>query len=230
MIITTWNIRHGGGTRTKELNKVFKNYASDIFIITEFRNNQNKKLIEQYLREIGYKYFAYSESYPKTNTVMIASRKSIQIEHFEELKENKQRIVKVKCNELLIYGCYFPQQNLKKPVFDFLISELKKYKGKDIVMMGDFNTGKHYIDENKSSFYCSNYLDKMEENGVVDAWRYINKDKREFSWYSNAGNGFRIDHCFISHSLKNNISNCFYVHDVREKKYSDHSLMSIKLI
>ena len=69
----------------------------------------------------------------------------------------------------------------------------------------------------------------MEEVGAIDAWRLINKDKTEYTWYSNAGNGFRIDHCYISQSLKDRVKDCFYIHETREKKYSDHSLMSIEL-
>ena len=229
MIITTWNIRHGGGTRLNELNKVFENYVSDVLIITEFRNNKNKKLIEDCLMKLGYNYFAYSDSLPKINTVMIASRKYAEVEYFNALNENKQRIIKVTYEDVLIYGCYFPQQNLKIPVFEFLINELIKHKGKDLVLMGDFNTGKHFIDENKASFYCSDYLIKMEEVGAVDAWRLVNKDKTEYTRYSNAGNGFRIDHCYISQSLKDRVKDCFYIHETREKKYSDHSLMLIEL-
>ena len=229
MIINTWNIRHGGGTRVNELNKVFQNYCSDVLIITEFRNNKNKELIEEHLIKLGYKFFAYSDSLPKINTVMIACKKNAQVEYFNALNENKQRIIKVTYEDVLIYGCYFPQQKLKMPVFEFLIDELIKHKGKDLILMGDFNTGKHFIDENKASFYCSEYLSKLEDFGAVDAWRLINNDKREYTWYSNAGNGFRIDHCYISHSLKYRVKDCFYIHETREKKYSDHSLMSIEL-
>ena len=121
MIINTWNIRHGGGTRVNELNKVFQNYCSDVLIITEFRNNKNKELIEEHLIKLGYKFFAYSDSLPKINTVMIACKKNAQVEYFNALNENKQRIIKVTYEDVLIYGCYFPQQKLKMSVFEFLL-------------------------------------------------------------------------------------------------------------
>ena len=48
MIITNWNIRHGGGKRTREIIDVIKdNKRSDIFILTEFRNNSNKDVFEE---------------------------------------------------------------------------------------------------------------------------------------------------------------------------------------
>ncbi len=45
MKITTWNIRHGGGSRIKEISQFCsENRDSDVLVITEFRNNKNKDL------------------------------------------------------------------------------------------------------------------------------------------------------------------------------------------
>jgi exodeoxyribonuclease III len=57
----------------------------------------------------------------------------------------------------------------------------------------------------------------------------INKDNLEFTWYSNIGNGFRIDHAFINEEYKNKILNCFYLHNERIDKISDHSMMVLEL-
>ena len=55
MIITTWNIRHGGGKRTKEIDSVIKdNMNSDVFILTEFRNNDNKEIIKKSFNLYGF--------------------------------------------------------------------------------------------------------------------------------------------------------------------------------
>ena len=230
MVITTWNIRHGGGKRTKEIISVLKeNINSDVFILTEFRNNTNKEIIENAFRLFGFNNIYLTKADSKTNSVLIACKDEYNVKMFEELKEHKQRVIKISSNTLSIYGCYFPQQKLKKKVFEFLISEIEKNQSENTIIIGDFNTGKHFLDEKGSSFYCSEYLFELENNGMIDAWRYINGDLKEYSWFSNAGNGFRIDHIFIKDSLKNNIVNCYYKHSYRENNYSDHSLMTVEL-
>ena len=43
MKITTWNIRHGGGSRIKEISQFCsENRDSDVLVITEFRNNKTR--------------------------------------------------------------------------------------------------------------------------------------------------------------------------------------------
>ena len=230
MIITNWNIRHGGGKRTREIIDVIKdNKRSDVFILTEFRNNSNKDVFEETFKFFGFKNIITTNSDSKTNSILIASKEEYKVEFFDSLKDHKQRVVKIKSSKLSIYGCYFPQQKLKKDVFEFLLKELARNKDENIIIAGDLNTGKHYIDEKGASFYCSEYLYELEKEGMVDAWRLINGNKKEYSWYSSAGNGFRIDHFFVTNSLKNSVAECFYNHSYRENKFSDHSLMSLKL-
>ena len=64
---------------------------------------------------------------------------------------------------------------------------------------------------------------------MIDAFRFLNGNIKEYSWYSNAGNGFRIDHFFVSKNLKNNLTKCYYKHNCRENNISDHSLMSLDI-
>ena len=89
-------------------------------------------------------------------------------------------------------------------IFDFILDQLEQRPNENVVLAGDFNTGKHKIDESGSTFYCSEYLEKLEIIGLADAWRLINGPK-EYSWLSNSGNGFRIDHFYVSNALKNRV-------------------------
>jgi exonuclease III len=97
------------------------------------------------------------------------------------------------------------------------------------LIIGDINTGKHHLDEQGASFYGAEYLDKLEEVGFIDSWRIRNSEKREFSWYSNKGNGFRLDHVFSTPGCDSRISNIYYSHHEREEKVSDHSAMIVDL-
>ena len=230
MIITTWNIRQGGGKRIKGIIDFIKNNSnSDVLILTEYRNNSNKEIIVESLKDFGYKNIITTNSEPRINSILVACKTEFNAEVFDQLREHKQRVIKIKSPDLSIYGCYFPQKKLKSVVFNFLLNEIKKNNNENIIITGDLNTGKHYLDEKGASFHCSEYLDELESKGMVDAWRLINGPKKEYSWYSNAGNGFRIDHFFVSKSLENRIKNCSYNHTARENKISDHSIMELEL-
>lgn len=229
MIITTWNLKHGGGKRIKEIIRVLsENADTDIFVLTEYRNNSNKNHLSLKLNELGYVFQYNPKSEPSLNSVLIASKIKFKSKIFNNLNIHKHRVIKVFNNDYAIYGCYFPLKNLKKEVFEFLIDEVQENK-ENLIILGDFNTGKHFIDENSKTFYCSEYFEKLEQKEMIDAWRLRNGQKKEFTWYSNAGNGFRLDHIFISADLKNKVKQCEYIHSYREGKISDHSMMKLEI-
>jgi exonuclease III len=58
--------------------------------------------------------------------------------------------------------------------------------------------------------------------------------RREHTWFSSpgstrAGRGFRIDHAFASPSVARRVTGCRYDHAVRERGWSDHSLLLLAL-
>ena len=230
--IGTWNLRHGGGKRISGiLEAISENNEVDIFVFTEFRNNQNKLLLESALSDLGYRFIkTVSFEIAKTlNSVLVASKIDFTASDFSELEEHKQRVLKIKLAQFTIYACYFPLDKVKKSVFDFLLKEIQENGTENLIIAGDINTGKHLIDETGKTFIHAAYLDKFEENGLIDAWRKVHNDKKEYSWFSNVGNGFRIDHFFVDKNLSENIISCEYVHTYRENKVSDHSMMILKL-
>ncbi len=230
-IIGTWNLRHGGGNRVNQiLESIGENNNLDVIVLTEFRNNQNKPIIENGLKIQGFEFIATIEVEPRLNSVLIASKKKFNnIETFPVLIIHSQRVLKVKIEGLNIYGCYFPGQDLKKEIFEFLLTEIESKGKENTIITGDINTGKHYLDENGATFFHSDYLDRFEEKGMIDAWRKIHGEKKEFTWFSNAGNGFRLDHFFIDNNLSDKIIKCEYKHKYREDKISDHSMMILEL-
>jgi exodeoxyribonuclease-3 len=85
------------------------------------------------------------------------------------------------------------------------------------------------MDEEGATFFHADYLDKIEQGNLFDAWRHFHKDKKEFTWFSNAGNGFRLDHFFVHKDLKEKVKRCDYIHRYREDKITDHSMMLLEL-
>ncbi|MGB4588922.1 MAG: endonuclease/exonuclease/phosphatase family protein [Clostridiaceae bacterium] len=230
MKIIEWNIRQGGGTRINQIIKDILNHDSDYYVLTEYRNNENgRKLIES-MTENGYvQHFALQTDKNK-NTVMIGSKHNFSAKVYNtELEDEYFRVIRIENEEIILYGAYFPQKNEKKRIFEFLLKEMALETTKPTLFIGDFNTGKPFADEVKNTFYCSQYMDAIEQRGYVDAWRFIHHDEREYTWYSNKGNGFRVDHAFINSNYKNNIVVCNYSHNERINKSSDHSLIAIEV-
>ena len=62
--ITTWNIRHGGGSRTEAIKAVLDEVqSSDVLVITEFRPNKNADVICAHLEALGMELTARSVRY-----------------------------------------------------------------------------------------------------------------------------------------------------------------------
>jgi exonuclease III len=72
-------------------------------------------------------------------------------------------------------------------------------------------------------------MDEGEAIGFCDLWRRRNPEGREFSWYSTRGNGFRIDHAFLSPALAGRAGAVRYSHEEREARLSDHSVLILDL-
>lgn len=200
-----------------------------IFVLTEFRNNENAPKLQASLYEIGYIHQYTATTDTKKNSVLIVSREKFEARTFPELEDHSQRVIKISNHHFSLYGCYFPGNDEKKYVFDFLLKEIKNNPTEKIVITGDINTGKHYIDETGATFYHSDYFDRLEKENLFDAWRHIHKDKKEYSWFSRTNNGFRIDHFFVHIDLIDKVKSCDYIHDYREQKITDHSMMALEL-
>ncbi len=95
-------------------------------------------------------------------------------------------------------------------------------------MIGDLNTGLHRLDEAGATFHCAAAFAALPKAGWDDAWRLCNGAAREFSWFSAAGNGFRIDHAFASCDLAGRIVAASYDHSAREG-LTDHSALMVAI-
>ncbi len=71
--IVTLNIRHGGGTRIRDLTAKLIRYGADVLVVTEFQTGKGRSLIEA-LDAASYHVVHAEGVDPKRNTVLIASR------------------------------------------------------------------------------------------------------------------------------------------------------------
>ena len=229
MRIVTLNIRHGGGQRTDQITELLISFHSDVLVLTEFRNNKNGDKIKTKLLDHGYNHF-FSPSNQPINTVLIALKPNALNLNIKDLSEkDSQRACLVEIDGLKIMGVYFAQKNEKRTLFQTLLQDANSLLSCNSLIIGDFNTGLPYKDEEDKTFYCSTEFEQLNEIGFIDTWRSRHQDKCEYSWFSQSNNGFRIDHAFASGKLNPSIQLIQYDHSPRERKITDHSALVIDL-
>src|ERR1700749_1947096 len=110
-----------------------------------------------------------------------------------------------------------PMSNLvgQGPYWEAVISSLAAKIDGHALAIGDFNTCRAYVDEPGAIDKCAYFMDRMAAVGFCDLGRHRYPEGREFSWYSPRGNGFRIDHAFLSPALARRAGAVRYSHDER---------------
>lgn len=228
MKVMTFNIRQGGGDRNEVIMDSISSHDPDVLVLTEFRENKNSQYFRVKLAEVGYLNSAVASITKGLNTVYVASKTPFVAETFhKELNSEGHRLILAHFNELSIAGVYFAQKQEKEILFNFLNDNASTLLTRKCLVIGDFNTGKHFIDEVGKTFHCAKEFEHLEHNGFIDTWRSRNIETKEYTWFSNVGNGFRIDHAFATSALNEQVESVFYSHKERETGVSDHSAMII---
>jgi exonuclease III len=179
---------------------------------------------------MGLEYQAAPNTSPTTNTVLVAASEEFKAQPIEVLGQDAHRIVLARFDDLCLFAVYFPLRHAKQPLFDYLLALPRKYLETDTLLVGDFNTGLHREDEVGATFYCAKSFGDLTAKGWVDVWRAQHGRNREYSWYSNRGNGFRVDHVFSSPVASQRVRNVRYSHEERESGMSDHSTLIAEVV
>ena len=225
--LLSWNIQQGGGSRTRGIIKFIAQQKPQIIVLSEFRNNDSGTFLRTKLLELKYQFQFVSLSTSDTNSVLIASQLPCHSRLFIDTGINYAHdVIAVDFEAFHLYGVYLPHKK-KHQLFDLLEKEIQQYS--PTIIMGDFNTGKNFIDQKGDSFWYTAELTRLEKAGMQDAFRYVHGDVETYSWYSHQGNGYRYDHIYTSQDLQPIIKQCDYIHEAREKKLSDHSPMILEL-
>lgn len=224
MKLLSLNIRHGGGKRFEQIKSYLSSQRFDVLLLQEFRDNSTGLLIKEYLKSIGFQY-AYNKTEKKQNTVLTASKKLTEIKTKSYV--NDWSILITEINSIRVINIYFPQKNNKKVVFEFLKNLVSDKKS--TLVAGDFNTGNNELDTEGAKFYCADDFSELSVTILSDAYRLLHQNQTDYSWYSNKGNGFRVDHVLVSNDLKGMVSSVEYDHSTREG-VTDHSALITELL
>ena len=231
MKILTLNIRNGCTKHHSAMvSWLLQQRSADILVITEFRDNVPGRKLRQALQNAGWTYTASSNPAHKINGVLVASRICFTpVPQPEIIPEGSARFIECDFETFALIGVYFP---LKKALLNFwswFLPQAASRAKSPCLLVGDFNTGKHFIDEDKATFWGSENMVHIEELGYRDAWRTLHPLDREYTWFYTVGIGFRLDYVFLSATLIERLTSADHLHTPRELCISDHSALQVTL-
>jgi exonuclease III len=228
MRLLAWNIRQGGGSRLPRIVEALQRHDADILVLSEYRGGPSAVRLLAALDALGYRYATSLAPPPGRTGVLIAARCSFEEHGPVDGVIEPYRMVSVAFASLRLVGIYMPNLLAKIPYWEALITLCSDCTGPALAI-GDFNTCRPYLDEAGAIDRCAYFMDRIAEIGFCDLWRQRNPELREFSWFSTRGNGFRIDHAFLSEALAARVGPIRYSHDERLAGLSDHSPLILDL-
>lgn len=162
--------------------------------------------------------------------------------------DNEGRYVEAQFGKLNIISLYAPSGSSnelrlasKDRFSDFFLSYLKQIKRKrrDYIICGDWNIAHKEIDlknwrnNQKNSGFLPReraWMDSVFELGYVDAFREVNPEPDQYTWWSNRGQawaknvGWRIDYQIVSPRLKGKVKSAAIY---KEERFSDHAPLTM---
>jgi exodeoxyribonuclease-3 len=234
--LLAWNILHGGGARKMpEIALAIVGHTPDIVLLTEFRTTTGGQ-IRAILSDHGLTHQACTDPARNTNGILIASRAPLAPDPPPPgpPKGALGRLLGAAIPDLGLHilGVHIPcdgpgQDTARAWVWREVLRAARAGRDEPCMVVGDFNTGRHFVDEQGATFSHTVSLGKLASLGYSDAWRTRHPDGREPTWISHLGQGFRLDHAFVSAPLLPRLREARYSHRERESRTSDHSALIV---
>jgi exodeoxyribonuclease-3 len=228
--LLAWNIRQGGGSRLAGIVAALVRHDADVLVLSEYRGGDSAERLRAALAFAGYHHVTELVPPPQRTGVLIAARRGFST-HGALCTDVSEpyRLVDVDLGTVRLTGVYMPNLLKKVPYWQALVDAFATRVDDDTLAIGDFNTCRAYVDEPGAIDATAHFMESVEAIGFQDLWRHRYPDGREYSWYSHRGNGFRIDHAFLSPGLAARAGAVRYSHEERLAGLSDHSVLLLEL-
>ena len=238
-----WNIANPSLERASKQAEWLRKRSENILVLTEAKQSKGCIFLERYFRAYGYN-VVFPKPEGKEFGVIIVSKYSLTPSNFSaQVNYLQARAVSIKLNlpsgELEIIGVYVPSRDSshekidkKKRFLKGLANALETTpRFSNRIFCGDLNILEpahipHYpfFEEWEYDFYSN-----LTKHQLGDAFRYLYPLIQEYSWVGRTGDGYRYDHCFVSENLFPLLKRCYYLHEPREIRLSDHSALIVEL-
>ncbi|MBX3289230.1 MAG: exodeoxyribonuclease III [Acidobacteria bacterium] len=248
MKIATWNV-NSINVRLPQMFDWVERAAPDVICLQETKC-VDENFPRQQIEDAGYQTaFFGQKSY---NGVAILSKfpiTDVQKGFTDDDDESPKRLIAATVNGVRIVNTYIPNgTELGTDKFTFKLAWLQKLRrffdescrlDNNVLLCGDFNVAMDEIDvwsvpawEGKLHFTKTERaaMHYVKQWGFVDAFRQINGDKQEFSWWNyregawQRNRGLRIDYIWTSPFLAEKCTGCVIDSSTRSlEKPSDHA-------
>ena len=251
MKFISWNVNGLRAVLKKNFMEFLNTENPDFMCIqeTKMQEYQLEKPFDGY-----YQYFNSAVKLGYSGTLILSKQKPLNIytdfnKYNLDIHNTEGRIVTLEYDKLFLVNVYVPnsQDGLKRLDYrrefnnDFknYLNQLKKEK--PVVVCGDFNVAHQPIDIKNAKTNVKNAGFTIEErtdftnllySGFIDTFRYLHKDKIQYTWWSNRFNarlnnvGWRIDYFLISPDLVEYMSKAYILDQVTG---SDHCPIVLEL-
>lgn len=164
--------------------------------------------------------------------------------------DKEGRVIRADFGDISVFSIYFPsgttgdvRQEVKYRFLDYIFDYLQPLiqSGRKVVVCGDYNIAHREIDihdpkgnKDSSGFLPQEraWMDKWFASGFTDAFRVINSQPHQYTWWSFRANarannkGWRIDYISVSDNLADKI---FHAGILPDAVHSDHCPAFIEL-
>jgi len=238
LTIFCWNINNPSYERACKQVSWLCAQEADIFILTECKQSKGCFLLKEYFQRYGY-YVVFPKPEGNEYGVMIISKYPFEHSNFtNHINYLSSRLVSINlsfANKLEIIGTYVPSRDSSYEKIERKNRFLKNltdafnenHSFHRRIFCGDFNI----LEPDHIPYYSFfkeweyDFYRNLTKYQLKDAFRHLNPGIQEYSWVGRTGDGYRYDHCFVSIDILPLLQKCYYLHEPREQKLSDHSAL-----
>jgi exodeoxyribonuclease-3 len=173
-----------------------------VVVVSELRVNEVGARLLRRLAVGGLPYQATSHPPSGVESVALASRLPIGDVREPLAGRHAHRVLEVELGELTLGAVYFPLGRATRAFWrDECLALASTRIAYPYCFLGDWNTGRHYVDEAGATFAAAREFETLTEAGWRDAWRVLHPEGRQYTWVSHRGEGFCVAHALLSPSL-----------------------------
>ncbi len=252
MKIVTYNVNGIRAAMKKGLVKWLEEVNADVVCLQEIKATP-EDVNQAELEHLGYRYYWHPATKKGYSGVAILSRiepKAFHIGCGIPKYDFEGRVLRLDFETLSVMNVYMPsgttgeeRQTFKYGWLDDFLAYVAEVRRQvpELLICGDYNIAHTAMDIHnaKSNVKTSGFLPeerawltKFTESGFVDAYRHIEPEKIEYSWWSQRFNsraqnkGWRIDYHMVTPGLAPKIQAVYHANDA---VHSDHCPVVITL-